>query len=138
MACLLAVLAVIGTGCISFGGSYEKHYTNPLAFMPPGNGPVGTGCATNSPSQPVVNGSESYEHHSSYDINPFVWIGSGLRGFLGGCGHVDNEVVVPGTECYGGGGVDYSYGGCGGYTQGVVVSGPAVNYRYSYSGGRRR
>jgi hypothetical protein len=48
----------------------------------------------------VVNGSESYEHHYSYDINPIVWLGTGLKLVLG-CGHTDNEVVVcaPAYRC---------------------------------------
>jgi len=92
--CLMTAYIVGVTGCASYGTSYEKHYTNQLSCGP-------QTCDSNGvPNAPVVNGSESYEHHYSYDINPIVWLGTGLKLVLG-CGHTDNEVVVcaPAYRC---------------------------------------
>jgi hypothetical protein len=90
----VCVLTVVTTGCVSYGTSYEKHYHNDLA-----NGQQVT-CDANGTPQARINGGETYEHHYSYDLNPFVWVGCGLK-FLFGGGHFDNEVVVnaPAMSC---------------------------------------
>jgi len=88
LGCLTASLALFATGCLSYGGSYEKHYHNDLS-----NGGQQANCGTSGTVTPVVNGGETYEHHYSYDLNPLCWIGQALGG-----AHTDNEVVV--TPCY--------------------------------------
>lgn len=123
-------LVVLGAGCVSYGGSYEKHYSNPLA----NSNEVIIG--TNGQPQAVINGAESYEHHSSYDINPLVWIGSGLKCVLGALDSGNcNEIIVAGPIPSGGcQSYNYGYGGGTCYSQGVVVSGGPNNYCYGSMG----
>jgi len=88
MSAVFAATCLVVTGCGSLGGSYEKHYTNPLA-----NGSTAIYDTNGMPVGPI-NGSESYEHHSSWDLNPFVWMGSFLKAIVPK--HIDTEVVVQG------------------------------------------
>ena len=74
LVCGLAALSF--TGCMSMGGSHEKHWNNDLA-----NGKLVTYDSNGVPSAPV-NGGESHEKHLSWDINPFSWLfgGSSSKG----------------------------------------------------------
>jgi len=90
---VLLVVGVVGmllTGCGSYGGSYQTSHHNYLA-----NGKT-VACNSNGVPMAPINGEETYEHHSSYELNPFAPILKVTGVILGGLCHpvVNDEVVV--------------------------------------------
>jgi len=132
LALVCGLVAVLATGCMSMGGSHERHWKDDLA-----NGKLVSYDSNGVPSAPV-NGGETVEKHFSWDLNPFSWL------FGGSASKGDSEIVVAAPSyqaqvTYGYAASvspeysyapTYSYGGSVGY--GSAYGYPAPTYGYGY------